>query len=178
MKKIAFLLLTLFAVCMVLVSCGGDNTPTPTTYKITFDSDGGSSVAAIVAEGGVEIAIPTSPTKEGYKFIGWYLGDAEYVFSVMPEVNITLKAKWEKLPDPIKEYTLILDVNGGNALAQTSIKAEAGAAIVLPTPTRDGYNFAGWLLDGALFNETVMPEADLTIVAKWEEIKTNASHSI
>ena len=169
MKKIAFLLLTLFAVCMVLVSCGGDNTPTPTIYKITFDSDGGSSVAAIVAEGGVEIAIPTSPTKEGYKFIGWYLGDVEYVFSVMPEVNITLKAKWEKLPDPIKEYTLTLDVNGGNTLSNNSIIAEAGATITLPTPTKEGYNFLGWYNGTDIFEEKVMPEANITLVAKWEE---------
>ena len=170
MKKIAFLFLTLFAVCMVLVSCGGDNTPTPTTYKITFDSDGGASVAAIVAEGGVEIAIPTSPTKEGYKFIGWYLGDAEYVFSVMPEVNITLKAKWEKLPDPIKEYTLTLDVNGGNSLSNNSIIAEAGATITLPTPTKEGYNFLGWYKGETKFEENIMPDENITLVAKWEEI--------
>ena len=103
MKKIAFLLLTLFAVCTVLVSCGGGTTPTPTTYKITFDTDGGSNVAAIVAEAGVEIATPTAPTKDGYTFVGWYLGEIKYEFSIMPETNITLKAKWEKLPDPVKE---------------------------------------------------------------------------
>ena len=249
MKKIVFLFTMLLSLCVVLAGCEMGGPVAPSTYKITFDSDGGSSVVAIVAEAGAEIAAPTDPTKEGFVFAGWYLGEVKYEFSVMPDTNIELKAKWEEEkqpePDPIlytiifdvnggdtlieasitapagsaltlplasKEgfnflgwyngevkfeevtmpeanitlvakweeiqtpepdpvlYTLTLDVNGGNALAQTSIKAEAGAAIVLPTPTRDGYNFAGWLLDGALFNETVMPEADLTIVAKWEEI--------
>ena len=250
MKKFLFIFVMLLSLCVVLAGCEMGGPVAPTTYKITFDSDGGSNVAAIVAEAGAEIAAPTDPTKEGFVFAGWYLGEVKYEFSVMPDTNIELKAKWEEEkqpePDPIlytiifdvnggdtlieasitapagsaltlplasKEgfnflgwyngevkfeevtmpeanitlvakweeiqtpepdpvlYTLTLDVNGGNALAQTSIKAEAGAAIVLPTPTRDGYNFAGWLLDGALFNETVMPEADLTIVAKWEEIK-------
>ena len=254
MKKIVFLFTMLIAVCVVLAGCTGPTGPvTPSTYKITFDSDGGTGVTAIVAEAGAEIAAPTDPTKEGFVFAGWYLGEVKYEFSVMPETNIELKAKWEEekqpepdpvlyiltldvnggdalaettitaeagapvaLPNPTKEgfnflgwyngevkfeevtmpeanitlvakweeiqtpepdpdpepvlYTLTLDVNGGNALAETTIKAEAGASIVLPTPTREGYNFAGWLLDGALFNETVMPEANLTIVAKWEEI--------
>ena len=250
MKKFLFVFAMLLSLCVVLAGCEMGGPVAPSTYKITFDSDGGSSVVAIVAEAGAEIAAPTDPIKEGFVFAGWYLGEVKYEFSVMPDTNIELKAKWEEEkqpePDPIlytiifdvnggdtlieasitapagsaltlpvasKEgfnflgwyngevkfeevtmpeenitlvakweeiqtpepdpvlYTLTLDVNGGNALAETTIKAEAGAAIVLPTPTREGYNFAGWLLDGALFNETVMPEADLTIVAKWEEIK-------
>ena len=251
MKKILFVFTMLLSLCVVLGGCGDmTGTPTPTTYKITFDSDGGSNVAAIVSEAGAEIAAPTDPTKEGFTFVGWYLGEVEYEFSVMPETNITLVAKWEKVqdpnPDPIlytitfdvnggntlveasitalagsaltlplasKEgfnflgwyngevkfeevtmpeanitlvakweeietpnpdpvlYTLTFDVNGGNALAESTITAEAGAAITLPTPTKEGYNFAGWLFEGAIFNETLMPEVNLTLVAKWEEIK-------
>lgn len=87
----------LLVICFVLVSCGDTGeTPSTSTYKITFNSDGGSGVAAIVAEVGAEIVAPTDPTKEGYTYIGWYLGEVKYEFSVMHTTNIELKAKWEE----------------------------------------------------------------------------------
>ena len=171
MKKIAFLFTMFLAVCFVLVSCGDmSGTPSTKTYKITFDTDGGSNVAAIIAEAGAEIAAPTIPTKDGYNFVGWFLGDVEYTFSIMPETNITLKAKWEEIIVPVVEYTITLDVNGGNALAETTITGETGTPIELPTPTREGYNFLGWYNGEAKFEETVMLEANISLVAKWEEI--------
>ena len=178
MKKIVFLFTMLFAFC-VLVACGeGTGTPTPSTYRITFDSDGGSKVEAIVGEAGIEIAAPTDPTKEGYKFLGWYLNDVEYEFTVMPEINITLVAKWEEVetpepgPDPVVTYTLTFDVNGGNALAENSITGEAGTAITLPVPTKEGYTFLGWYNGEVKFEETTMPSENITLVAKWEEVET------
>ena len=181
MKKFVFLFTMLFAFC-VLVACGGETgTPTPSTYRITFDSDGGSKVEAIVGEAGIEIAAPTDPTKEGYKFLGWYLNDVEYEFTVMPEINITVVAKWEEVetpgpgPDPVVTYTLTFDVNGGNALVENSITGEAGTAVELPTPTREGYTFLGWLYEGELFETTSMPDFSLTLVASWEEIKSGLS---
>ncbi len=170
MRKIAFLFTMFLAVCFVLVSCGTSGDTTTPTYKIMFDSDGGSNVATIVAEAGSEIAAPTAPTKEGYNFLGWYLGNVEYTFSIMPETNITLVAKWEEIVIPTLEYTITLDVNGGAALDQASITAEAGTPIELPTPTRDGYNFLGWYNGEVKFEEAVMPEANVTLVANWEEI--------
>ena len=76
------------------------------TYTITFVTNGGSPVAQIEAEAGEDISVPADPTKDGYKFVGWYessdggvtLGDTAYqLSSVMPKKNITLYAKWKKL---------------------------------------------------------------------------------
>ena len=177
MKKIVFLFTMLFAFC-VLVACGGETgTPTPSTYRITFDSDGGSKVETIVGEAGIEIAAPTDPTKEGYKFLGWYLNDVEYEFTVMPEINITLTAKWEKVetpgpgPDPVVTYTLTFDVNGGVALVDNKLTGEAGTAITLPVPTKEGYTFLGWYNGEVKFEEITMPSENLTLVAKWEEVE-------
>ena len=182
LKKVLFVFTMLCTLCMVLVACGdGTVTPTPSTYKITFDSDGGSKVEAIVGEAGIEIAAPTDPTKEGYKFLGWYLHDVEYEFSVMPELNITLVAKWEEVEtpgpgaDPVVTYTITFDVNGGNPLVTNTITGEAGSAVTLPTPTKEGYNFGGWLYEGELFETTSMPDFSLTLVASWEEIKSGLS---
>ena len=173
MKKFIFIFTMLLSLCVILAGCGDmDGTVTPTTYKITFDSDGGSSVTAIVAEAGAEIVAPTDPTKEGYIFDGWYLGEVKYEFSVMPNTNIELKAKWEeeKQPDPEPIlYTITLDVNGGDSLVEVTITGVAGTKIELPTPTKEGFNFLGWLYEGVLFTETQMPEANLTLVASWEK---------
>ena len=179
MKKVLFVFTMLCTLCMVLVACGeGTVTPTPSTYKITFDSDGGSKVEAIVGEAGIEIAAPTDPTKEGYKFLGWYLNDVEYEFTVMPEINITLTAKWEEVetpgpgPDPVVTYTLTFDVNGGVALVDNKLTGEAGTAITLPLASREGYTFLGWYNGEVKFEETQMPAENITLVAKWEEVET------
>jgi hypothetical protein len=37
-------------------------------YTITFSVDGGSDVASITKDYGVQLTAPTAPTKEGYTF--------------------------------------------------------------------------------------------------------------
>ena len=69
-----------------------------------------------------------------------------------------------------KLYTIALDVNGGDKLEESTITKTAGSTIELPTPTREGYNFLGWYNGEVKFEETVMPEANITLVAKWAEI--------
>ena len=69
---------------------------------VTFDSNGGSSVPAqwLVNAKGATALKPTNPTRENYKFMGWYKGNNEYDFTTaVPENTIgffTLTAKWVK----------------------------------------------------------------------------------
>lgn len=72
----------------------------PTTYTVTFDSDGGSAVTAQTVESGKTATKPADPTKAGYTFKGWYLGETAYDFATPVTGNITLKAKWEKIETP------------------------------------------------------------------------------
>jgi uncharacterized repeat protein (TIGR02543 family) len=66
----------------------------PTSYTVTFDADGGSSVDnQIVFEGG-KATEPTAPTKSGYDFIGWYNGADLYDFDGVVSTNLTLTAHW------------------------------------------------------------------------------------
>ena len=65
---------------------------------ITFDSEGGSDVSPITKKIRSSITQPSSPTKAGSTFAGWYtdLNDlsSQYTFNKMPAKNITLHARW------------------------------------------------------------------------------------
>lgn len=76
------------------------DTSVPTIYAVTFDSDGGSAVTAQTVESGKPATKPADPTKEGYTFKGWYLGETAYDFATPVTGDITLKAKWEKIETP------------------------------------------------------------------------------
>ena len=66
---------------------------------VTFNSDGGTPVEGAKVLRGQEVAKPTDdPTKSGYTFTGWYLGDARYDFNTPVIAPLTLTAKWEKNP--------------------------------------------------------------------------------
>ncbi|MBO5933533.1 MAG: leucine-rich repeat protein [Bacteroidaceae bacterium] len=76
-------------------------------YQISFDSNGGTTIATIVIQPGRTTAIPTDiPTRNGYVFDGWSFtknGDADYqpgaVMSAIDK-SATLYAQWNKLCDP------------------------------------------------------------------------------
>ena len=71
---------------------------TPTTYKITYNLDGGAC-NELVEEftDGASVVLPT-PTKEGYKFLGWYSGEEKV--TALENKDYTLLAKWEKIEEP------------------------------------------------------------------------------
>ena len=71
---------------------------------VTFDSDGGSPVVDQQVEYGKLAGVPNpAPTKTGYAFGGWFLGNAEtaFAFSTPITENITLKAKWGPIPGTV-----------------------------------------------------------------------------
>ena len=72
-------------------------------YTITFDSKGGTDVAAQTdLMYGDYVTEPEPPTREGYTFAGWYF-DENYIYpfdfaSVIVDGSTTLYARWEKNP--------------------------------------------------------------------------------
>ena len=140
-------------------------------YTVAFNTDGGTPVPpAQEVEYGLTATEPAAPEKTSYTFDGWYLGDEKYDFSAAVEQNITLTAKWTQ-----NTYTVTFDPNGGNELAEAD-KTKAvkiGEAYgELPTPTRKGYNFAGWYTEAeegtvVTANTTVSAMTDHTLYAHW-----------
>ena len=119
------------------------------TYTVTFDSDGGSEVAAQTVEHGSKATEPTAPTKEGYTFKGWQLNGEAYNFATPVTGNITLKAVWE-----INTYTVKFVNDDGTVLSEKTYEYGTKAEnIVIPdestkTATETNiYEFAGWTPD-------------------------------
>lgn len=146
-------------------------------WVVTFNPDnGGDTFKQNVEYEGKAIKPTPDPEKTGYTFDGWYLGDEKYDFSAAVEQNITLTAKWTQ-----NTYTVTFDPNGGNELAEAD-KTKAvkiGEAYgELPTPTRKGYNFAGWYTEAeegtvVTADTTVSAMTDHTLYAHWEAKKAN-----
>lgn len=100
MKKIILLLLTV----IMFVACSKTkddvlNQTTNTGVKVTFQSNGGTSVAEISTEKNKTISEPKAPTRIGYKFVGWYKEVAltnkwDFVNDKVTQ-DITLYSKWE-----------------------------------------------------------------------------------
>ena len=70
-------------------------------YTITFDSKGGTDVAAQTdLMYGDHVAEPPAPTREGYTFGGWYFDEnCQYPFDfegTIVDGSTTLYARWEK----------------------------------------------------------------------------------
>lgn len=87
-------------------------------YTVTYNADNGTENTVEKLLSGQKATKPeTDPTKTGYIFKGWYLGDTEYNFDTEVTSNIELKAKW-------KSETAVVNSEEefNNAVADTEIK--------------------------------------------------------
>lgn len=136
-------------------------------FIVTFDNEGTRTTAII--DNGVKLTAPAAPTKEGYRFSGWYYDNsgskAKWNFDTDTVTRaMTLTAKW------VRTYTVAFDTNGGSAVAPVTV--DAGSTATKPAdPMKSGYTFGGWYKDSTLqtpwdfANDTVT--AATTLYAKW-----------
>ena len=75
------------------------------TYTVSFDSLGGSSIDTKTADYNTTITKPENPTKMEYTFGGWYTDydcTKAYDFAAPVTGDLTLIAKWDKIPEQQK----------------------------------------------------------------------------
>lgn len=138
------------------------------TYTVTFNSNGGSRVKSVKVNEGGYVNCPTPPTRDGYIFLGWYLGNSEYNFANKVLANITLTAKWEKVPE--NTHVVTFDSNGGSAVKSQTV-VDGKVASIPTNPTRKGYNFVEWQLNGEAYDFTTVVKGNITLKAIWEAKK-------
>jgi len=133
-------------------------------FTVTFDSDGGSSVESQSTN--TKAKKPTDPVKSGYVFIGWYLNGTEYNFNNKVTGNITLKAKWLK----DEKFTITFDSAGGSSVASQTVNTYK--TVSKPTnPTKSGYTFVEWQLNGKTYNFSTPVTGNITLKAVWDVVK-------
>ena len=122
---------------------------------------------------------PETKTVDGvtYTFSGWYLDQsftqpATFPYTVNSSTNFYAKY--------VGGFQVAYDLAGGlwtNSDATTYIAQEGSTQTVKSEPTREGYKFTGWTIEG-LPDTTVlksgdtfaMPAGNVTITANWQEL--------
>lgn len=114
-------------------------------YTITFDADGGVlDKNSLSVTYDADYVLPR-PEKDGYSFDGWYDGDTKIDNGVWKfDKNITLKAKWDKIPYTISYHNL--DGATNNKANPFGYNVESDVITLLPA-TKVGYTFDGWFTD-------------------------------
>lgn len=114
---------------------------TPATYTITWNLGDGRTETTSQAYG-EKLTLPSTPTRAGYTFTGWYTastGGSQVTSSTVYQSQgpTTYYARWTA-----KSYTITWNLGDGRT--ETSSQTY-GAKLILPEePSRSGYSFAGW----------------------------------
>ena len=130
------------------------------TYTVSFDTGGGTRVDSLTVEEDALASVPET-SRLGYTFMGW-----DYDFSAPITEDTEIVAAWTA-----NEYTITYDVNGGDALASHTQTVTYDAPYTLVEPTRKGYDFAGWCLEGVkLENGTWTRTEGISLTASWTPV--------
>lgn len=116
------------------------------------------------------------PAKDHYRFIVWTTnpdgtGDSYKpgdTVTIIPK-NTTLYPQWEA------KHVLRYDMNGGDGQYEDS---DLPADVSDTAPTRDGYEFDGWMIDGVKVDSDNTVEdngSDVTVVAQWTPVKQDVT---
>ncbi len=75
-----------------------------------------------------------------------------------------------------KEYLVKFDSDGGTAISDKVVLK--GEKLTPEIPFKKGYKFLGWSLNGKNFDLNKNITKNITLIAKWEEHKTEESNSV
>lgn len=118
------------------------------TYRITFNSNGGSIVKDQLINQGELAKKPVDPTKEGYTFVEWQYNNKTFNFATKIERDITLIAKWQEVNGKVEMITIKFETDGGSTISNQIIQ-KGEKATIPEEPTKEGYTFKGWAIEGA-----------------------------
>ncbi len=144
--------------------------PKAVTYTVSFDANGGtgSMADATGVSGDYVLPVCSFTAPNGKQFKAWSVGGVEKTAgaTITVNANTTVTAVWENIP--VTYYTVTFDSAGGSAVTAQTI--EAGQKATKPAdPTKSGYDFKGWTLNGSAYDFNTAVNGDITLVATWEQ---------
>ena len=140
-----------------------------------YELDGGAFVGEAPAgyNSLVELVLPT-PVKAGYDFRGWYDGVAligAIAAGTTGDIEL-LTAIWTATV-----YGISYDYAGGEEVADAPRAYTIEDEVVLPTPSRAGYEFAGWTMNGEAVEKIALGSTgDVQVVANWKAVEYAISY--
>ena len=167
-------------------------------FVLSFETNCDQKVADIKGVAGSELTLPTlndyytdtASERTYYTFAGWYTTktfDANSIYNedIMSRRDTVLYANWKT--EVVKYVTINFVTNGGEA--KDRITLLAGEALELPRyieplvekvgNTTYTKQFEGWYTDAEfnnIFDSKIMPNADVTLYAKWTTVDVEASY--
>ena len=120
-----------------------------------------------------EDGMPADPTREGYGFTGWKMGEADFDAETVVNQSVSVDATWTA-----KTFTVNFDADGG------AFEGNEGDPITvtydqnwpeLPTPAKTGMNFNGWWLGEGedavrvIAGTPVKITDEVTLKARWTD---------
>jgi uncharacterized repeat protein (TIGR02543 family) len=155
-------------------------------YNVSFDLNGGhlpdgsSTLPVQKVKRGEWVSEPNVlPVKANSTFLGWFSGnsDTAWVFTNPVYGEMFLKAHYSV--DESKKVTLSFDPANGSPVK--TVDTFDGDYLTLDIPTKDGYEFTGWYLEGETdpFNGIVTADmAGKTFTAHYKKAKFNVLFSL
>ena len=145
-------------------------------YKILYTGVEGADVSTFPTKHvfGKDTAIP-NPTKTGYGFAGWKVNGSAATRDLTLSgtaytADITLEATWTA-----NGFTITYSGVEGADVSKFPTKHVFGKDTAIPNPTKTGYGFAGWKVNGSAATRDLTLSgtaytADITLEATWTKL--------
>ena len=144
------------------------------TFSVTFLSHDGVVIITNTVTEGEKVTAPSAPSRDGYDFNGWLNLETPWNFetdTVSKDLSLTPSFV-------VKNYSISISLEGGSfseELTIPSVYTIESAPIEIKDPTRVGYRFDGWAINGSSAeNKNYVIEngsfGDLSLVAVWSPI--------
>ena len=136
-------------------------------YDVIFVVDN-KIIHSVAVNAGEKLEPFEMPEKENFHFDGWFKDAAfeeKFDFEKSIEKSITVYGKLVEN----EKYTVSF-VTGTDEIVPSQTVYEGEIAIEPLAPSRSGYKFKDWKLDGVTYNFRSPVKRNITLVAAWEEI--------
>ncbi len=133
------------------------------SYPISFSSEKGTAPASIQGTYRSTIQLPVMNV-DHFIFKGWQGPDGLIQGSFQVPLN---GASFAAVFEP-KLYTISFIAEG---VEVPNLEFPFDSPMTLPTPTKAGYRFTGWTLNGLPYSQTKMPGENITLTATFEKVE-------
>ncbi|MBP3854666.1 MAG: InlB B-repeat-containing protein [Ruminiclostridium sp.] len=136
-------------------------------YTITFNTNGGTTIAPITQDYGTAITAPANPTRQDYTFTGWNPA----IPTTMPAYDLTVNAQWTyNYTVPVYVPTNIVTPTPVTPTETETVTPAAGTFEDI-TDEEDNAGEAQISTPGSELADAILTDSDRTAMASGEDVK-------